>query len=179
MQWFFLALLAVGWLVGKWLVRAAQRRRHLERDLPVLHRLVAEKRYERALGLLERSPGFAGQHRLPPEQAIQIADLKAEALVGVGRVADAVVLLGYVLASRFFTGQWPADRLERWLTLYRQAGPIPVEDFYFCEVCGLHPEMQALLERAIESGCEPPMGFPGTHGSRVVVHLSSPRKARG
>jgi len=176
MDWFLYALIGVGALVVRSRVRAAQRRRQFKRYLPVMQGLVAEKRYQRALDLLERTPGLRRQYKLSPEQALQVAELETEALVGVGRIADAVTQLAGHLSARFVTGQWPADKLQHWLTLYRRAGPIPVEAFYFCEVCGLHPETEALLQHAIDSGCEPPTGFPGTHGSAVVVHLSSPRK---
>ena len=155
MDWFLYALIGVGALVVRSRVRAAQRRRQFKRYLPVMQGLVAEKRYQ---------------------QALQVAELETEALVGVGRIADAVTQLAGHLSARFVTGQWPADKLQHWLTLYRRAGPIPVEAFYFCEVCGLHPETEALLQHAIDSGCEPPTGFPGRQGSAVVVHLSSPRK---
>ncbi|HSD26319.1 MAG TPA: hypothetical protein VLL75_03395 [Vicinamibacteria bacterium] len=175
MHWFFYVLLGVGALLAVSRVRAGLRRRQLERCLPVMRGLVAEKRYMEALDLLERTPGLARRYRLPPEQAVAVADLEGEALVGVGRITDAVTQRAAHLSARFVAGQWPAEKLEQWLALYRRAGPIPVEAFFFCEVCGLHPDTEALLRHAIDRGCEPPTGFPGPHDQNVVF-LSRPRK---
>jgi len=175
MEYLSYALLGVAVLVVVARIRGAQRRRQVARHLPEMRRLVAEQRYQQALDLLERVRGLRQRYKLTPEQSIEVADLETEALVGVGRDEDAVVQLGHHLAARFTSGRWPARTLERWLALYRQAGPIPVEAFYFCEVCGLDPGMTALLQHAIDSGCPPPVGFPGTSGSAVVVHFG-PRK---
>jgi len=175
MNWLHYGLLGVGALVGWSRGRAAWRRRQYRRSFPTMQRLVAERRYREALDLQERTPGLSRRCELSPDRAVELADLETEALVGVGRVSDAVVQLGAHLATRFVAGEWPADKLERWLALYRQAGPLPVEAFYFCEVCGLDPGTEALLQHAIDSGCEPPTGFPGARGN-TVVFLSQPRK---
>jgi hypothetical protein len=176
MNWLLYGLLGVGALVAWSRARSAWRRRQFRRYFPVMRRLVAEHSYREALDLQQRTPGLSWRYKLSPAQAVEVADLETEALVGVGRTSDAVVQLGHHLSARFNAGEWPSDRLERWLALYRQAGPLPVEAFYFCEVCGLAPDMECLLRHAIDSGCEPPTGFPGTHGSSGVVHLTPPRK---
>ena len=58
MDWFLYALIGVGALVVRSRVRAAQRRRQFKRYLPVMQGLVAEKRYQQAIDLLEGTPGL-------------------------------------------------------------------------------------------------------------------------
>ncbi len=175
MNWLHYGLLGVGALFAWSQARGAWRRRQFERCFPVMRQLVADQRYREALALQERTPGLWRRHDMSPDRAIALAEVETEALVRDYRLSEAVVRLGQQLSARYVVGEWPADKLERWLALYREAGPLPVEDFYFCEVCGLAPDTEALLRYAIEAGCAPPTGFPGAR-DQTVVFLDSPRK---
>ncbi len=132
--------------------------------------LVADGKYNEALEMLQKESVLKWRYKLKPEQRKEVAVLEIECLDKLNRIPEAVVSLANHLSAVYEIGEWPQDLLSKWISLYRSCDPIDIEKFYFCQVCGLHPETEALLEYAMErENCKPPINFPGKNGSAIII----------
>jgi hypothetical protein len=127
--------------------------------LPILSNLAQVQKYEDILRILENKSISRGRYRLAGEQRQQILEYEIKALEKLGRIADAVIALADELSANYPEQQWPDALLSKWLILYKSCPPIPIEKFYFCPDCGVHPKTLVLLDYAIEQGCIPPEGY--------------------
>ena len=100
----------------------------------------------------------------------QISECEIEALEKLGRTEDAVIILADEISANYSEQQWPSELLTKWLMLYKSCAPIPVEKFYFCPHCGVHPKTIVLLDYAIKQGCIPPEGYPekARHANTII-----------
>lgn len=128
--------------------------------LPILSELFQQKKYEDILRMLKNRSILMGRYKLNEEPRQQILNYEIEALEKLGRIADAVVALADELSGSYPEHQWPDELLSKWLTLYKSCPSIPIEKFYFCPCCGVHPKTLVLLNYAINQGCAPPIGYP-------------------
>lgn len=66
----------------------------------------------------------------------------------------------------------------KWISLYNSCNPIPIEKYYFCETCGLHPDLIKFLDNMIKKGCNPPLGYHGTSVPVCVVSFGGGQKIK-
>jgi hypothetical protein len=174
-------LITIGIIVVILVVRLAHAKKRREKlfaeNFPKFKNLVAEGKYSEAWEMLTKTAVLIDRCKLEPEQRKDIMELEIECLEKLNEIPKAVVSLAAHLATVYYFDLWPIDLFKKWISLYKSCDPIPIEKFYFCRECGVHPETEALLKYAIEKeGCLPPVGFPGRKGSGVIAGWGAGKK---
>lgn len=167
-------LIAIVLIIVLFVIKAAYVRKKRQKDFsekfPTFKKMVAEGKYDEALEMLTKEPILIWRYKLEPSQRREIIELEIKCLEKINKISDAVISLACHLSTVYKIGEWPQDLLTKWVSLYKSCDPINIEKFYFCQSCGLHPETEELLKHVIEKeGCNPPVGFPGKNGSRIII----------
>jgi hypothetical protein len=157
--------------------RTRRRNRLFEEEFIRVKQLYEEERYDDLLIRLKKTPVLRKQYRLTFEQNMRVMDLEAESLEKLKRTPEAVVAMAHYLSFLFEPHHWPDDLLKKWLDLYNSCVPIAIDNFYFCPHCGLHPNMRALLDYAIERGGKQPKDYPGK-GPAVLIEFGGRKKRK-
>jgi hypothetical protein len=157
--------------------REKKQKQKCEYLLQELKQMLDKMQYSEILEKINKESVLKWEYKLPLELRRKITETKVTCFEKLGKMEDAVIDLTGHLASSYENKEWPNDLYEKWLNLYKSIEPLPVEKFYFCECCGLHPDTKILLDSAIEKGCRSPIGYPGVCKSAVVIHFGS-KKAK-
>lgn len=143
--------------------------------LPVIKEMLSRFQYQAVLDRINKESVLKWEYMLPPDLRREITQIKVECFERLGKLEEAVIDLAAHLASNYEVKQWPNDLYEKWISLYKSIEPLPIEKFYFCECCGLHPDTKPLLDYAIEKGCRAPVGYPGQCKSAIAIHFGKKR----
>lgn len=133
--------------------------------------LFAQGEYEQVVDALKTNPLLVYRYKMTYPQRMRVTNMEVDSLEKLGRIPEAVVTLANHLSAVYPAYQWPEDLLNRWLTLYKSCEPPPLEKFYFCPYCGVHPDMMQLLKYATEHGCKPPEGSLMQPVPAVIIHF--------
>lgn len=152
------------------------RKEDVEKALATLNDMVNKSQHHDALKFINKKDLLKYRYKLPPDSRRAVAEIEIDCLEKTGDIEGAVLSMSSFLASTYEYNKWPQDLYNRWIRLYNSIRPLPVEKFYFCSCCGLHPDEAKLLDSAISLGCVPPVGYPGKSGPAVLIELSPPQK---
>lgn len=153
--------------------REKKRIKMCENLLRIIEEMYNKSQFQEILDYINRESILKWEYKLPHHLRKKIIEIRVRCFEKLGRFEEAVIDLAGHLASTYESKRWPSDLYEKWLKLYKSINPLPVEKFYFCECCGLHPYTKILLDSAIEKGCLPPIGYPGVCKSAWVIHFGT------
>ena len=156
----------------------AMRKKECEKLLAILQNMVNKSQYNEALNLINKKSILVWRYKLPPEIRMVVNEIEADCLEHTGQIKEAVLSLSSSLASTYEYKKWPQNIYDKWIRLYNSIEPLPIEKFYFCSCCGIHPDEARLLDSAISLGCKPPIGYPGKPGPAILIEFTPPKKAK-
>lgn len=123
-------------------------------------KLFNEKRYQEVLDLLNKESDFKESHTFRKNQRLELfVKYQVESLAQTGRIKEAVILMATEMCSIYRCEGFPEELLKKWFALYASCEPIPVEEFYYCSTCGLHPSTIDLFDITMDNGYPPPIGY--------------------